>query len=84
MRPYSEAVKADVRRRMRAQNRQSVVAIARELGITLSKWRVSLETPGGGGARQRERAGGPLVKGSCLPENSQRWRGSIKLVTVTR
>jgi transposase-like protein len=42
MRPYSEAVKADVRRRMRPPNRQSVVEIARELGIhaiTLYKWR---------------------------------------------
>jgi transposase-like protein len=33
MRPYSEAVKADVRRRMSPPNRQSVVEIARELGI---------------------------------------------------
>jgi transposase-like protein len=33
MRPYSEAVKADVRRRMGPPNRQSVVEIARELGI---------------------------------------------------
>ena len=42
MRPYSEAVKADVRRRMGPPNRQSVVEIARELGIhaiTLYKWR---------------------------------------------
>ena len=42
MRPYSEAVKADVRRRMSPPNRQSVVEIARELGIhaiTLYKWR---------------------------------------------
>jgi transposase-like protein len=42
MRPYSEAVKADVRRRMSPPNRQSVVKIARELGIhaiTLYKWR---------------------------------------------
>ena len=29
MRPYSEAVKADVRRRMSPPNRQSVVEIAR-------------------------------------------------------
>jgi transposase-like protein len=42
MRPYSEAVKADVRRRMSPPNRQSVVEIVRELGIhaiTLYKWR---------------------------------------------
>ncbi len=42
MRPYSDAVKAEVRRRMSPPNRQSVVEIARELGIhaiTLCKWR---------------------------------------------
>jgi transposase-like protein len=42
MRPYSEAVKADVRRRMSPPNRQNVVDIAQELGIhsaTLYKWR---------------------------------------------
>ena len=42
MRPYSEAVKADVRHRMSPPNRQSVVEIARELvihAITLYKWR---------------------------------------------
>ena len=42
MRPYSDAVKADVRHRMSPPNRQSVVEIARELGIhaiTLYKWR---------------------------------------------
>ena len=42
MLPYNEAVKADVRRRMSPPNRQSVVEIARELGIhaiTLYKWR---------------------------------------------
>jgi transposase-like protein len=42
MRPYSEAVKADVRRRMNPPNRQSVAEIAQELGIhaiTLYKWR---------------------------------------------
>ena len=33
MRPYSEAVKADARHRMSPSNRQSVVEIARELGI---------------------------------------------------
>ena len=42
MRPYSEAVKADVRRRMGPPHRQSVTEIAQELGIhviTLYKWR---------------------------------------------
>lgn len=33
MRPYSEAVKADVRRRMGPPFRQSVTEIAQELGI---------------------------------------------------
>ena len=42
MRRYSEAVKADVRRRMSPPRRQSVVRISEELGIhviTLYKWR---------------------------------------------
>jgi len=42
MRSYSEAVKADVRRRMSPPHRQSVAEIAQELGIhviTLYKWR---------------------------------------------
>ncbi|WP_228006961.1 transposase [Cyanobium sp. LEGE 06143] len=42
MRPYSEAVKADVRRQMSPPLRQSVAEIAQELGIhmiTLYKWR---------------------------------------------
>jgi transposase-like protein len=42
MRPYSEAVKADVRRRMSPPHRQRVTEIAQELGIhviTLYKWR---------------------------------------------
>ena len=33
MRPYSEAVKADVRRRMGPPHRQSCTEIAQELGI---------------------------------------------------
>ena len=33
MRPYSEAVKADVRRRMGPPHRQSVAEISQELGI---------------------------------------------------
>jgi transposase-like protein len=42
MRRYSEAVKADVCRRMSPLHRQSVAAISHELGIhviTLHKWR---------------------------------------------
>ncbi|MCS5693977.1 hypothetical protein NZK33_18630 [Cyanobium sp. FGCU-6] len=42
MRPYNEAVKADVRRRMSPPHRQSVARISEELGIhviTLYKWR---------------------------------------------
>jgi transposase-like protein len=42
MRPYSEAFKADVRRRMGPPHRQSVAEIAQALGIhviTLYKWR---------------------------------------------
>jgi transposase len=42
MRRYSEAVKADVRRRMSPPNRQSVARISEELGIhvvTLYNWR---------------------------------------------
>ena len=41
MRRYSEAVRADVKRRMSPPQRQSVVPISEELGIhviTLSKW----------------------------------------------
>jgi transposase-like protein len=42
MRPYNEAVKAAVRRRMGSPHRQSVAEISHELGIhviTLYKWR---------------------------------------------
>jgi transposase len=42
MRRYSEAVKADVRRRMSPPHRQSVARISEDLGIyviTLYKWR---------------------------------------------
>jgi transposase-like protein len=42
MRRYTEAVKADVRRRMRPSHRESVDRISEELGIhviTLYKWR---------------------------------------------
>ena len=50
MRPYSEAVKADVRRRMSPPHRQSVKEIAQELGIhviTLYKWRKAWRLQGG-------------------------------------
>jgi len=49
MRRYSEAVKADVRRRMNPPQRQSVTRISEELGIrvvTLYNWRKSWITPG--------------------------------------
>lgn len=42
MRPYSEAIKADVRRRMGPSQWQSMTEITQELGshvITLYKWR---------------------------------------------
>jgi hypothetical protein len=58
MRPYSEAVKADVRRRMSPPQRQSVARIAEELGIHV------ITLPGVnyvGGLRQlRRRVGAPL------------------------
>ena len=49
MRRYSEAVKADVRRRMSPPMRQSMVRISEELGIhvmTLYKWRKTLRLQG--------------------------------------
>ena len=49
MRPYNEAVKADVRRRMSPPRRQSVAEISQELGIhviTLYKWRKSWRLQG--------------------------------------
>jgi transposase len=49
MRRYSEAVKADVRRRMSPPRRQSVAQIAEELGIhvvTLYNWRKTWRLPG--------------------------------------
>ena len=49
MRRYSEAVKADVRRRMTPPHRQSVAQISVELGIhvvTLYKWRKSWRIQG--------------------------------------
>jgi transposase len=49
MRRYSEAVKADVRRRMSPPYRQSVAQISAELGIhvvTLYNWRRTLRLQG--------------------------------------
>ena len=49
MRRYSEAVKADVRRRMSPPMRQSVARISKELGIhvmTLYKWRTAWRLQG--------------------------------------
>jgi transposase-like protein len=49
MRRYSEAVKADVRRRMSPPQRQSVAQISAELGIhvvTLYNWRKAWQSPG--------------------------------------
>ena len=46
MRRYSEAVKADVRRRMHPPHRQSVARISEELGIhisTLQQWQFAGE-----------------------------------------
>jgi len=49
MRRYSEAVKADVRRRMSPPQRQSVAQISAELGIhvvTLYSWRKAWQLEG--------------------------------------
>jgi len=49
MRNYSEAVKADVRRRMSPPMRQSVARISEELGIhivTLYNWRMTWRLQG--------------------------------------
>jgi transposase len=50
MRRYSEALKADVTRRMSPPTRQSVARISAELGIhvvTLYNWRKAWRLPGG-------------------------------------
>ena len=46
MRRYSEAVKADVRRRMSPPQRQSVAQISAELGIHVYNWRKSWRLQG--------------------------------------
>jgi transposase-like protein len=51
MRRYSEAVKADARRRISPSHRQRVARISEELGIhvmTLYKWRKDWRLQGGG------------------------------------
>lgn len=71
MRPYSDAVKADVRRRMSPPNRQSVVEIARELGIhaiTLYKW------------RKAWRLQGEVVPAS--EKEAESWSGADKFTVV--
>ena len=71
MRPYNEAVKADVRRRMSPPNRQSVVEIARELGIhaiTLYKW------------RKAWRLQGEVVPAS--EKEAERWSAADKFTVV--
>jgi transposase-like protein len=60
MRRYSEAIKADVRRRMSPPNPQSMARISEETGIhvaTLYLWRKGwrLEAGGGSGACITER-----------------------------
>ena len=50
MRRYSVAVRADVRRRMSPQHRQSVARISEEMGIhviTFYKWRIALPSISG-------------------------------------
>ena len=62
MRRYSEAVKADVRRRMSPPQRQSVARISEELGIhvvTLYNW------------RKTWRLQGPVVPAS--EKEAERW-----------
>ena len=75
MRPYSEAVKADVRRRMSPPHRQSVKEIAQELGIhviTLYKWRKTWRLQGEVvPATQNEPEGwGPLDKFTVVLETA--------------
>jgi transposase len=60
MRRYSEAVRADVRRRMNPPQRQSVARISKELGIhvmTLYSWRKSWRLQGEVPASEKEPEG---------------------------
>jgi transposase-like protein len=81
MRRYSEAVKADVRRRMSPPHRQSVARISEELGIhvvTLYNWRkawrlqgtVVMETAG---LNETELSAYCRERG-LFPEQVSRWR----------
>jgi transposase-like protein len=70
MRRYSEAVKADVRRRMSPPHRQSVARISEELGIhviTLYKWRKAWRLQGEVGRHPRK-----TLMAGVLPTSS-RW-----------
>ena len=73
MRRYSEAVKADVRRRMGPPHRQSMAEISQELGIhviTLYKWRKAWRLQGEVvPASQKDPEGWGL-----FPEQVARWR----------
>jgi transposase-like protein len=58
MRRYSEAIKADVRRRMHPPDRQGVARISEELGIhfaTLYNWRKAVAGRGGAGIQEGTR-----------------------------
>jgi len=75
MRRYSEAVKADVRRRMGPPQRQSVAEISQQLGIpviTLYKWRKAWRLQGEVvPASQKDPEGwGPAVKFTVVLETA--------------
>jgi transposase len=74
MRRYSEAVKADVRRRMSPPQRQSVVRISEELGIhviTLYKWRKTWRLQGEVvPASEKEPEGWPPLPAKLTPLHS--------------
>ena len=70
MRRYSEAVKADVRRRMSPPYRQSVAQITAELGIhivTLYNWRKAWRLQGEvvPASEKDPEAGAPLTSSRC-------------------
>ena len=69
MRRYSEAVKADVRRRMHPPHRQSVARISEELGIHVMTLYKTWRPPSLGGA-------GGICASDALTERLQRWEGA--------
>jgi transposase-like protein len=81
MRRYSEAVKADVRRRMSPPHRQSVAQISAELGIhivTLYNWMKGWRLQGevvleDAGLNATELSAYCRERGLC-PEQVERWR----------